>query len=104
MKRIVPRVAAERDIDEVSDYYTDEAGEDIARGFIKALQDAYLTISEHPGTGSPRYDHMLSVSGLRTRKIARFPFLVFYIEREDHIDVWRILHAQRDISARLREE
>jgi toxin ParE1/3/4 len=28
---------------------------------------------------------------------------VFYIERDDHIDVWRVLHAQRDIPALMRE-
>jgi toxin ParE1/3/4 len=27
----------------------------------------------------------------------RFPYLVFYLERADCIDVWRVLHAQRDI-------
>jgi plasmid stabilization system protein ParE len=50
VKRIVPRVEAERDIDEVTDYYTDEAGDDVAHGFIEALQEAYRAISEHPGT------------------------------------------------------
>jgi toxin ParE1/3/4 len=28
---------------------------------------------------------------------------VFYVEREDHIDVWRVLHAQRNIPARMQE-
>lgn len=42
--------------------------------------------------------------GLRSRSIARFPFLIFYMERDDHIDVWRVLHAQRDIPARLSPE
>jgi toxin ParE1/3/4 len=27
---------------------------------------------------------------------------VFYVEREDHIDVWRVVHAQRDIPAWMR--
>jgi toxin ParE1/3/4 len=31
------------------------------------------------------------------------PYLIFYIDRDDHVDVWRVLHAQRDIPARLRE-
>lgn len=102
MKRIVPRVAAERDVDEAADYHTDEAGEDIARGFIAALHEAYRAIGDHPGAGSPRHAHLLGVPGLRTRKLARFPFLVFYIECEHHIDVWRVLHGQRDIPAWLR--
>ncbi|ENO88947.1 plasmid stabilization system [Thauera aminoaromatica S2] len=29
----------------------------------------------------------------------RYPYLVFYVERADHIDVWRVLHGERDIPA-----
>lgn len=32
------------------------------------------------------------------------PDLVFYIERDDLIDVWRILHDMRDIPTWLRED
>lgn len=103
MKRLAPRIAAERDIDEATDYYTDEAGEDVARGFIDALHAAYRAIREHPGTGSPRYADILGVSGLRSRTLGRFPFLVFYVEHDDHIEVRRVLHARRDIPASLRE-
>ena len=28
-----------------------------------------------------------------------FPFLVFHVEREGEIDVWRVLHGARDIPA-----
>jgi hypothetical protein len=31
----------------------------------------------------------------------RYPYLVFYVERSDHIDIWRVLHGQRDIPAWL---
>lgn len=103
MKRIVPRVAAEKDIEEAADYYTDEAGEEVARDLIDALREAYRAIGDHPGTGSPRYAHILGLPGLRTRKLTRFPFLVFYIEHPDHIDVWRILHVRRDIPSWLEE-
>jgi toxin ParE1/3/4 len=98
-----PRDAAERDVGQAVDYYTDEAGEDIAHGFFEAVREAYRAISARPGIGSPRYADLLGVAGLRNRKLARFPYLVFYVEREDHIDVWRVLHAQRDIPATLGE-
>lgn len=35
--------------------------------------------------------------------LARDPHLVFYVEREDCIDVWRVLHGKRDIPAWLQE-
>ena len=25
--------------------------------------------------------------------VDRFPYLVFYVERVDHVDVWRVLHT-----------
>jgi toxin ParE1/3/4 len=28
---------------------------------------------------------------------------VFYVERPDHMDVWRVLHGQRDIPAWMQE-
>ena len=61
-------------------------------------------IGDRPGTGSPRHAHLLGIKGLRSRKLGRFPYLILYLERDDHIDVWRILHAQRDIPARLEEQ
>lgn len=50
------------------------------------------------------YGHELELPGLRSRKMVRFPFLVFYVERDNHVDVWRMLHAQRDIASWLGEE
>lgn len=46
---------------------------------------------------------MTQIDGLRFWKLSDFPYLVFYIERENRIDVLRILHAQRDVEAELNE-
>jgi toxin ParE1/3/4 len=40
---------------------------------------------------------------LRNWAVKGFPYLVFYIERDDHIEVWRVLHGRRDIPSRMRE-
>jgi toxin ParE1/3/4 len=101
VRPIVPRAAALWDVEAAVDYYSDEAGTDIALKFIDALERAYRAISVHPATGSPRYAHELDIPGLRSRKLTRFPHRVFYFEREDHIDIWRVLHAQRDIASWL---
>jgi toxin ParE1/3/4 len=101
VKRIVPREAAERDVDAAVDHYTLEAGEDVARSFVDSLREAYRVIAERPRIGSPRYAASTSFRGLRSRRLRRFPYMVFYFERVDHIDIWRILHAQRDIPAVL---
>ena len=35
--------------------------------------------------------------GLRSWPLSRYPYLVFYVERSDCVDVWRVLQGQRDI-------
>jgi toxin ParE1/3/4 len=103
VKPVVPRTLAEQDVDEALTYYLEEGAEAAALGFIDALQKAYAHIGRHPATGSPRYGHELSLPGLRSWPLTRYPYLVFYIEQADHIDVWRVLHQQRDIPAWMQE-
>ena len=98
---VIPREFANRDVDEAIKYYLSEDARQAVLGFIAALEQAYLHIGRHPATGSPRYAHELDLPGLRSWPLTRYPYLIFYIERGDHIDVWRVLHAQRDIPAWL---
>lgn len=102
-KAVVPREQANRDVDESVTYYLNQATESVALGFIDALETAYAHIGRHPATGSPRYAHELNLPGLRAWSLTRYPHIVFYVERPDHIDVWRVLHGQRDIPAWMQE-
>lgn len=102
-KRLIPRALAQRDIEAALDYYVDAAGVDVALKFVASLESAYRIIAERPAIGSPRFAHELGLPGMRSRKLARFPYLIFYFDRGDYIDVWRILHAQRDIPTWLTE-
>lgn len=102
-KRIIPRERTKQDIDEAVDYYLSETGENAALGFIDALEQAFRHIARHPATGSSRYAHELDLPGLRYWPLKRYPYLVFFVEHDDHIDVWRILHGARDIPAWMRE-
>jgi toxin ParE1/3/4 len=85
-------------------YYAAEVGLDMALAFREALRTAYRAIAARPGTGSPRYGEILDLPGLRAKRLKRFPFLVFYVEGQDRIDVWHVLHVQRDIPASLAEK
>jgi toxin ParE1/3/4 len=102
-KLVVPREQANRDIDEIIDHYLNEQAEQVAIGFIDALEQAYLHLGRHPDTGSPRYAHELNLPGLRSWALRRYPYLVFYVECSDHVDVWRVLHWHRDIPAWMQE-
>ena len=102
-KPVVLRERARRDIDEAIEHYLTEAGPAVALRFIDALEDTLRHIGERPASGSPRHARELEIPGLRFRTIGRFPHLVFYVERDADIDVWRVLHGARDIPAWLQE-
>jgi toxin ParE1/3/4 len=100
---IIPRAQATRDVDDAIDYYLGEGAYAAALGLIDALEQAYAHISRHAASGSPRFAHELKLPGLRAWPLTGYPYLMFYVERPDHIDVWRILHGQRDIPAWMQE-
>lgn len=102
-KPVVPRESASKDVDEALAYYLGEESVQAALGFINALEQAYAHIARHPASGSPRYSHELDLPGLRCWHLKRYPHIVFYMERDDHIDVWRVLHGMRDIPVSLQE-
>lgn len=100
-KPVNPRAQANRDVEEAIDHYVGEKARPAALGFVEALEAAYAHIGRYPAAGSPRYAHELDLPELRFWPLTNYPYLVFYVERADHIDVWRVLHAQRDIPAWL---
>ena len=102
-KPVVLRERAQRDVNEAVEHYLAEARAAVALAFIDALEEVCRRIEEHPASGSTRYARELGIPGLRSWVVRGFPYLVSYVEREADIDVWRVLHAARDIPAWLRE-
>jgi toxin ParE1/3/4 len=103
MKPLIRRARADLDVEEAIAYYLENAPE-VTLAFVDALEQAYRHIQRHPGTGSPRYAHELNLPGLRFWGCKRFPYLVFYVEKAEQIDVWRVLHESRDIPAWMRSD
>lgn len=102
-KPVIPRERAHQDVLDAVDYYRSEAGVQVALDFIAAMEHTLERVAHHPLAGSPRYAHELDLPGLRYWRLTRFPYLVFYVDRPDHVDVWRVLHATRDIPKWLRD-
>jgi toxin ParE1/3/4 len=102
-KPVIPRSQADRDVDGAIAYYLEQRAVDAALGFIDALERAYGDIGRHPAAGSPRYAHELNLPDLRFWLVPGYPYVVFYVECDDHVDVWRVLHAQRDVPSRMVE-
>lgn len=102
-KPVVPRRLADDDILAAIEHYRIEADLAVARTFVAAIETAFAMIGTAPATGSPRHGDELGIAGLRTRRLGRFPYLVFYVEHDTHIDVWRVLHEKRDFAEWLNE-
>jgi toxin ParE1/3/4 len=101
---IVPRAVAKQDVDDAMTGYVAAGAPDAAMRFIDALEEALAILAEHPQIGSPRWADELALPGLRSWPVRGHPFLVFYVPRADHVDVWRVLHMRRDLLAVLDED
>ena len=96
-KPIIRREQARLDIEGAADYYFHEGGQSLELRFIDAVEAAIRHIATHPATGSARHAELGGGRDLRFWQVKRFPYLIFYIEQSEKIDVWRVLHAQRDL-------
>jgi toxin ParE1/3/4 len=100
---VIPRGLATQDLRDAAAHHADKVDPATALRFIDAVEQAFALIARRPGIGSPRYAVELDLPGLRARPVEQFPYLIFYFEHTDHIDVVRILHAHRDIPASLQD-
>jgi toxin ParE1/3/4 len=103
IRPVIPRVLAERDVQEVIDHLAEDSPQ-AALGFVDALEQAYSHIGRHPAAGSPRYAHELALPGLRFWPVRGYPYLIFYVEQVDRMDVWRVLHSERDIPVWMHQQ
>jgi toxin ParE1/3/4 len=101
-RSVILRASARRDVEEAVAHYLEEGGSKVAVRFIDALETAFAHIARNPESGSPRYGHELNLAGLRSWLVPSHPYLIFYLEGQAAIDVWRIPHGRRDIPGSLR--
>jgi toxin ParE1/3/4 len=104
LKPTVLRPQALRDQQGEARYYRGEAGTRVAVRLVKATNAALDQIELEPGIGSPVVGSRLGIPGLRTWQVKKFPLLWFYFERDDHLDVVRLLGERQDIAAILGAE
>jgi len=95
------RELASVDLGSAARHYVNQADVAVAMRFIDAVQRAIRRISRNPQLGTLRFAYELDIPGLRSLPVDRFPYLLFYVERDDHVDVWRLLHTRRDIPSTL---
>jgi toxin ParE1/3/4 len=101
VKLAILSAAAEADLLGAHAYYLQVAGDKVADDFMQQADIALLHLQSFPGTGSNRYAHMSPHAHLRFWTLKRFPYAVFYIERDAAIDIVRVLHQASDIPFHL---
>lgn len=67
------------------------------------VANALTKLARNPGTGSPRYAHVLPGGALRMWILRKFPYVLFYLEHDTHLEVIRFLHSHRDMPAALQD-
>lgn len=103
-RAVTLRRAARQDIDEAIAFYVESDSRTAAYRFVDEVEASLRHLARHPESGSPRYAQELNLPGLRSWPLPGFPYLVFYVFGDDRVDVWRILHGERDIPGWLRAE
>ncbi len=101
MKPPILSAAADADLLNAHAYYLEVAGDKVAEDFMQQADTALLHLQSFPGTGSNRYAQMSPHAHLRFWTLKRFPYAVFYIERDTVIDIVRVLHQASDIPFHL---
>ena len=82
-------------------YYRRVASTRISEDMVIAAREALDQIEQNPGMGSPGIGQQLDIPGLRSWRVSGFPLIWLYFEREEFLDVVRLLGDRQDILAIL---
>jgi toxin ParE1/3/4 len=103
-KRIVITPKASADLDKHFEYlaqYNIEA----ALNFFDAARQTFAQIARTPGVGSPYIVRNKTLQGLRRWAVKGFNTQrMFYFDRDDFIEIIRVLNAARDIETILTQK
>lgn len=84
-------------------YYREHAGPTVALRLVRSLKKAVAELQRNPAIGSPRLGLQIGLDRLRTWAVRGFPLLYLYIEREDYLDVVRLLGQRQDVAGIMAE-
>ncbi len=99
MKRVPVflRERAHDDLRSAATAYLEKAGAETAGRFVREVQRTLETVALAPEAGSTRAAMVLQIPGLRSWSLASFPWTIFYVQVDDRVEVWRILHQRVDL-------
>lgn len=103
-KRIIIRPKASQDLDDHFAYIA-EKNVDAALQFFDAARLTIAQLARMPGLGSRYPVNNTRLQGIRKWAVKNFRrYLIFYFEKDDAVEVVRILYATQDISSILEDE
>ena len=84
--------AARRNLQEISDYWTAQAGEGAALRFVTGILETIITLSSRPRAGVPAEQF-----GEGVRKLAAGKYIIYYRLRPTRaVEVLHVFHGARD--------
>ena len=86
---LVIRAEAQAEIEDVYRYYEDKA-EGLGLDFLRAVEACLASIGRHPKMNAVLYKQA------RRGILRRFPYGLFYVLDQDHIEVIACFHASRN--------
>lgn len=99
MKPARLRPGARADLADRSRHYEHVGGGDLGLRFFDSAMDALDDIEEMPGMGSPTVGELTGHEGLRRMRIEGFPCGWLSVERDDVIEVIRLLADRQDLGS-----
>lgn len=90
------------DLQEEVRYYRRQSSTATAEGMVAASRKVLDQIERNPGIGSSRIGESLSIPKLKNWRFTGFPLVWFYFERDDFVDVARLLGERQDILSILK--
>lgn len=100
--RLRPR--AKQDLSDTAIYYAEQGGSALGSRFLQAATTALEPLRRMPGIGSPRLAQECGIPGLRVWGVRGWPVAWLYVERDDFLDVLRLLGERQDIAAILHDD
>lgn len=96
-KTLIYHRKVEQDFEQAIDFYTKKS-KALGNKFYHELVKAYGHISVHPAIDLNCFSYELNILNLKTWELRDFPYIIFYIEKADHIHIYHVLHNSQQIS------
>jgi plasmid stabilization system protein ParE len=87
-KPLIYRREAEADLEDIQDYYN-KISPQITTNFFTEFFETITFIEQEPKLFQIRY------RGIRIAPLYRFPYGIHYLEKENEVVIFRVLHTKR---------